>query len=418
MASLADSFLRDFEDEEDETDELVAETAELSQAEPPQQASRLRSVPDAVEEYKALLAAPKERTATLLDNEDFIGFVDSLQKEEERKKLVMTDEATKAATSTISLLDKCNEALQEVDREILSVHRFIKDTYSRRFPELESLVPAPLDYIVVARRLQNELNVAAVDLSDALASTAIMAVTVAASVTIGQELPASVIAKILDAAAEVDELVVCRQKIIGHVESCMFALAPNLTALAGSSLAARLVTHAGSLEALAKMPSQNILLLGGSAFARATTAFSTGANTAGTLPMAARTAGKGYGVIFHADIVQTTPPAYRVRAMKLLAGKCGLAVRKDIFNNDGSDLIGRQFREEILAALERQQKPPPPRMKKSLPAPDERPRPKRGGKRRRRHKEKYGLTELEKKKNRLTFTLNAQDDAPEEEFSD
>ena len=37
------------------------------------------------------------------------------------------------------------------------MHRFVADTYARKFPELESLVPAKMDYVRTVRRIGNEM---------------------------------------------------------------------------------------------------------------------------------------------------------------------------------------------------------------------------------------------------------------------
>lgn len=45
----------------------------------------------------------------------------------------------------------------DIDDEITNVHRFVADAYARKFPELESLVPAKMDYVRTVRRIGNEM---------------------------------------------------------------------------------------------------------------------------------------------------------------------------------------------------------------------------------------------------------------------
>ncbi|XP_010833418.1 PREDICTED: U4/U6 small nuclear ribonucleoprotein Prp31 [Bison bison bison] len=40
-----------------------------------------------------------------------------------------------------------NNLTVEIENELNIIHKFIRDKYSKRFPELESLVPNALDYI-------------------------------------------------------------------------------------------------------------------------------------------------------------------------------------------------------------------------------------------------------------------------------
>ncbi len=43
----------------------------------------------------------------------------------------------------------------ELDSAISRVHRFVRDLYAPKFPELETLLTAPLDFIRVVRRIGN-----------------------------------------------------------------------------------------------------------------------------------------------------------------------------------------------------------------------------------------------------------------------
>jgi U4/U6 small nuclear ribonucleoprotein PRP31 len=102
-------------------------------------------------------------------------------------------------------------------------------------------------------------------------------------------------------------------QILKFVESRMLYIAPNLSAIAGSSIAARLMGLAGGLGALAKMPACNVQLLGANRKNLA------GFSTATQLPHT--------GLVFHTEIVQQTPPALRMKAARLIAGERVAVVR-------------------------------------------------------------------------------------------
>ena len=65
---------------------------------------------------------------------------------------------------TYALLVECNALAVDVDAEVERVASFLRLCYRPRFPELESLVPHPLDYARVVRALGCEA-----DLEDAVA---------------------------------------------------------------------------------------------------------------------------------------------------------------------------------------------------------------------------------------------------------
>ena len=56
------------------------------------------------------------------------------------------------------LIVEANNIAAEVDDEIGVLHKFGKDKYSKRFPELETLVVQPLEYLLTAKELKNRVS--------------------------------------------------------------------------------------------------------------------------------------------------------------------------------------------------------------------------------------------------------------------
>ena len=56
------------------------------------------------------------------------------------------------------LIVDANNIAAEMDDEVGNLHKFAKDRYSKRFPELETLVVQPLDYLLTAKELQNNVS--------------------------------------------------------------------------------------------------------------------------------------------------------------------------------------------------------------------------------------------------------------------
>lgn len=86
-----------------------------------------------------------------------------------------------------------------------------------------------------------------------------------------------------------------------------------------------------------------------------------------------------------------------------MAAKCTLAARVDASHQSINGEIGLQFKEEIEKKLDKLQEPPPVKFAKPLPKPIEISKKKRGGKRVRKMKERYAMTEFRKQANRLNF---------------
>eukprot|EP00850_Spirogloea_muscicola_P013873 SM000096S24902 [mRNA] locus=s96:479955:482667:+ [translate_table: standard] len=288
-----------------------------------------------------------------------------------------------------ALIVECTALAGEMEAEAGIIHAFVRDKYRPKFPELESLVLHPVDYARVVRAIGNETDLTLVDLEGLLPSATIMVVSVTASTTSGKPLAPEALAKALAACDRALALDEARRRLLAFVEARMGRIAPSLSAVVGSAVAARLMGTAGGLAALARMPACNVQVLGAKRNALS------GFSTATALPHT--------GFVFHAEVVQSCPPPLRLRACRLVAGKCTLAARVDATRADLDGAQGRRMREEIAKKIEKWQEPPPPKQPKPLPVPDSDPKKKRGGRRLRKMKERYAMTDMRKQANRMQF---------------
>jgi U4/U6 small nuclear ribonucleoprotein PRP31 len=287
------------------------------------------------------------------------------------------------------LIVESNQVLMEIGLETFKIHKFILDLYALRFPELEQMVLNPLDFVRVVKKIGGEKNIASVDLTGLLPASTLMVVIVTASNTSGKPLSSEDLEKVLRACEEILFLDDLKQKLLSYVESRMSFIAPNLSAIVGTSIAAQLIGVAGGLAALSRLPSNILQLLG--AKKKTLSGFSSASAIRHT------------GFIYDAELIKQTPPSLQTKACRLLAGKCTLAARVDSFHESPRGEAGQQFREVVEKKLERWQEPPPGKLAKPLPAPDDKPKKHRGGRRQRRMKEKFATTELRKYANRIVF---------------
>ena len=110
---------------------------------------------------------------------------------------------------------------------------------------------------------------------------------------------------------------------------------PNMNALLGTLLAAKLLSKAGSLEKLAKMPSSKIQLLGAE---KSLFKFMKGQQK--TVPK--------YGIIFIHPDISTAPKDKKGKVARLLAGKLALAVRADFYSKENiSDKLLEDYKRKL-----------------------------------------------------------------------
>ena len=110
-------------------------------------------------------------------------------------------------------------------------------------------------------------------------------------------------------------------------------VAPNLAALAGPVLAARLISLAGGLEPLAKKPAGTVQVLGAedSLFAH----------------LRGRASSPKHGVIFTHEYVRGTDPEHRGSAARAFAGKLAIAARVDHYSGERKPELDAELRERI-----------------------------------------------------------------------
>ncbi|KUK61121.1 MAG: rRNA biogenesis protein Nop56/Nop58 [Methanoculleus marisnigri] len=123
-----------------------------------------------------------------------------------------------------------------------------------------------------------------------------------------------------DAADEIERLAGTRTRLMREVSARADEVLPNTSALIGGLVAARLLSRAGGLSALAKMPGSTIQVLGSE---RALFSHLRG----GTPP-------PKHGIIFQHRRVHNAPKDVRGRVARVLAAKLAIAARLDYYRGE------------------------------------------------------------------------------------
>jgi len=350
---------------------------------------------NALEKCTKLLSADRyARTVGAVERE--IAKIKKEEKETTTRGEEDEDEEEKNKDLYKLILD-CNALTVDIDDTIVFIHNYIKDKYKKKFPELESLVPHPIDYARVVQKIANEMDIMRVDLESVLPSATIMVVTVTGSTTDGKELSDADLELTLEACERLLKLDNDKTKLFKFVEKNMEKTAPNLSQVLGTDVAARIMGLAGGLELLSKMPSNVVQNIGNGRKK----------NIAGSsLQVLQKSGDVNVGFIFQCDLIQKkTPPPLRVKAVRLIAGKCTLMARVDAFGQDPTGETGKKMYADIEQKIEKWQEPPPARTEKPLPAPGMIQKKRRGGKRMRAIKERYGMSDMRKQANRVGFNV-------------
>jgi nucleolar protein 56 len=128
-----------------------------------------------------------------------------------------------------------------------------------------------------------------------------------------------------------------RAQLYEYLQSKMDVVAPNLAALIGDVVGARLISHAGSLVNLAKAPASTIQILG------AEKALFRALKTKGNTPK--------YGLIFHSSFIGRAAAKNKGRISRYLANKCAIASRIDSFSEASTSKFGARLKEQVEQRL-------------------------------------------------------------------
>ncbi|KAL3765275.1 hypothetical protein ACHAW5_000276 [Stephanodiscus triporus] len=304
-----------------------------------------------------------------------------------------------------------NRHLVSLGHEIHRTHLDLCRLYHPKFPELEELLSDPFQYRAAVGILRNETDVTRANdgLNRILTSNQIITISVAGSTTSGRTLTDDELRDVDRTCEYLDDLRSTRDELTRFVESRAGRWIPNVCALVGPSLAARLLACVGGLGELCRVPACNLQLLGRKrSSGGGVSSSSSGASRDG---MATRARDHHAGMLMECDLVTSLPNYLGMRAAKAVAGKLALAARADHVNVESgrartSD-VGRRMREELVAKFAKWEEPDRAQVVKALPKPDLTTKKRRGGKRIRRLKERFEETEMMKQANRRAFSAES-----------
>ena len=224
--------------------------------------------------------------------------------------------------------------LDDLDKELNTYAMRCREWYGWHFPEMAKVLNDNVAYAKCVRLMGSREAAAGLDFSGIpLEEATEAALKEAAAVSMGTEISESDLANIGALADQVIGLAEYRAQLADYLRARMAAIAPNLTALVGELVGARLVSHAGSLVSLAKQPASTVQILG------AEKALFRALKTKRETPK--------YGLLYHASLVGQAPPRHKGRIARMLAAKCSLGVRVDALGDGDDAAVGLDGRMKV-----------------------------------------------------------------------
>ena len=213
--------------------------------------------------------------------------------------------------------------LDDLDKELNTYAMRVKEWYGWHFPEMAKILNDNLAYAKVVLKMGMRTNWESVELAEILPEEIESAVKHAADRSMGTEITTEDLENIQALADQVVMFTEYRQQLASYLSARMKAIAPNLTALVGDLVGARLIAHAGSLMNLSKSPASTIQILG------AEKALFRALKTKHDTPK--------YGLIYHASLIGQASGKNKGKMARVLAAKAAIGVRVDALQDWGED---------------------------------------------------------------------------------
>uniref|UniRef100_A0A7C2V9B7 C/D box methylation guide ribonucleoprotein complex aNOP56 subunit n=1 Tax=Ignisphaera aggregans TaxID=334771 RepID=A0A7C2V9B7_9CREN len=275
------------------------------------------------------------------DEQSYRDYIHTLSLELTRRKL------RRYAQKRDLLAVQAIRAIDDIDKTLNLFAVRLREWYSVHFPELDDISRDHEEYVKIVAEIgyRDGMDV------DSLTKLGIpegkaKRIAEAAKQSIGADLSEMDLNKIREFAQIWLQLRDLRDRLTDYIAQVMKEVAPNLTALVGPLLGARLLSLAGSLEELAKLPASTVQVLGAEK----------------ALFRALRTGGKPpkHGIIFQFPEIRKAPKWQRGKIARALATKLSIAARIDYFTGR---YVGDELRRKLMERIEEIKKlyPKPPK---------------------------------------------------------
>jgi len=223
-------------------------------------------------------------------------------------------------------------ALDEIDNQVNVLVERLREWYSINFPEIDNIIAKHTTYVnfISSYGRREDFMDAEFDGKLGFDRQFFDRIKETASSSYGAEFSEDDANLMRIYADKIISLYFLKEKTTEYLTLKMTKIAPNLNAVAGPILGARLISIAGSLNRLSRMPASTIQILG------AEDAFFKFLRTGKKPPK--------HGVIFQEPQISTAQKKIRGKLSRSYAAKIATCAKVDVF---GGEFVGDVLREEF-----------------------------------------------------------------------
>jgi len=210
-------------------------------------------------------------------------------------------------------------SLDEIDKIANGLSSRLREWYGLHFPELDNIIDSINGYAQIVMAGKRESLTKQVFEDAGFPESKVEMLSLISSKSRGGDISDVNLAIVQSIAKQILDFHDLRKKLEEHVESEMIAIAPNLSAILGTAVGARILGRAGSLKRLASLPASTIQVLG------AEKALFRSLKTGSQPPK--------HGLLFQHAMVHSAPRWQRGKIARAVAAKAVIAARVDVYGD-------------------------------------------------------------------------------------
>ena len=243
-------------------------------------------------------------------------------------------------------------SLDEIDKIANGLSSRLREWYGLHFPELDNIIDSINGYAQIVMAGKRESLTKQVFEEAGFPESKVEMLSLISSKSRGGDISDINLTIVQSIAKQVLDFHELRKKLEEHVETEMQVIAPNLSAILGTAVGARILGRAGSLKKMASLPASTIQVLG------AEKALFRSLKTGSQPPK--------HGLLFQHAMVHAAPRWQRGKIARAVAAKAVIAARVDVYGeglnqtlldklNIRVDEIGKKYENPT----EKDTRPPP-----------------------------------------------------------
>ena len=241
---------------------------------------------------------------------------DSIQKLREFAINLSSSKITEVSGSPDLHIIQAINTLDDTDKIINGISSRLREWYGLHFPELDNIIDSVNGYaqIVMSGKRENMADSVFVDAG--FPDSKVQMLSLVKEKSRGGDISEENLAIVQILAKNILELFDMRKSLEAQIDEQMKQVAPNISAVLGTTVGARILAKAGSLNRVSTMPASTIQVLG------AEKALFRSLKTGSNPPK--------HGLLFQHAIVHAAPRWQRGKIARAVASKASIAARVDV----------------------------------------------------------------------------------------